>query len=59
MSQMILDHKFEGTLDQGAGCLLIFEPTPPDEMYRCTLETMANMGKVVDSLFAKSAKIMV
>eukprot|EP00897_Mesotaenium_endlicherianum_P003189 jgi/Mesen1/2899/ME000175S02052 len=59
LSQMILDHKFEGTLDQGAGCLIIFDEAPPDSIYPTALETIAHMGKVVDSLYMKSAKIVV
>ncbi|GAB2296678.1 26S proteasome regulatory subunit rpn6 [Dionaea muscipula] len=58
LSQMILDKKFAGTLDQGAGCLVIFEDPKTDAIYSATLETISNMGKVVDSLFVRSAKIM-
>eukprot|EP00245_Coleochaete_scutata_P002309 TRINITY_DN1300_c0_g2_i1.p1 TRINITY_DN1300_c0_g2~~TRINITY_DN1300_c0_g2_i1.p1 ORF type:complete len:509 (-),score=114.46 TRINITY_DN1300_c0_g2_i1:261-1718(-) len=57
LSQMILDHKFAGTLDQGAGCLIIFDNIPPDGIYPASLDTISNMSKVVDSLFIKSAKI--
>lgn len=58
LSQMILDKKFAGTLDQGVGCLIIFEDPKADVIYSATLETIANMGKVVDSLYVRSAKIM-
>ncbi|CAM6085136.1 unnamed protein product [Calypogeia fissa] len=58
LSQMILDKKFAGTLDQGAGCLIIFDDLKPDGIYPATLETIANISKVVDSLYLKSAKIM-
>ncbi|GLT59588.1 hypothetical protein SLA2020_324000 [Shorea laevis] len=58
LSQMILDKKFAGTLDQGAGCLIIFEDSKTDAIYSATLETISNMGKVVDSLYVRSAKIM-
>lgn len=58
LSQMILDKKFAGTLDQGAGCLIIFDDPKTDAIYPATLETITNMEKVVDSLYARSAKIM-
>ncbi|XP_009587195.1 26S proteasome non-ATPase regulatory subunit 11 homolog [Nicotiana tabacum] len=58
LSQMILDKKFAGTLDQGAGCLIIFEDPKPDAIYPATLETVSNMGKVVDSLFVRSSRII-
>ncbi|KAL8256121.1 hypothetical protein R6Q59_031188 [Mikania micrantha] len=58
LSQMILDKKFAGTLDQGVGCLIIFEDPKTDAIFPATLETIQNMGKVVDSLFVRSAKIM-
>ncbi|PKI75500.1 26S proteasome non-ATPase regulatory subunit 11 homolog [Punica granatum] len=59
LSQMILDKKFAGTLDQGAGCLIIFDDPKTDTLYPATLETISNIGKVVDSLYVRSAKIMV
>ncbi|KAG6684602.1 26S proteasome non-ATPase regulatory subunit 11 homolog isoform X1 [Carya illinoinensis] len=58
LSQMILDKKFAGTLDQGAGCLVIFDDPKIDAIYLATLDTISNVGKVVDSLYVRSAKIM-
>ena len=59
LSQMILDGKFEGILDQGAGCLIVYDDSAPNTVYKATLETIANMDRVVDSLMAKSSKIVV
>ncbi|XP_021724519.1 26S proteasome non-ATPase regulatory subunit 11 homolog [Chenopodium quinoa] len=58
LSQMILDKKFAGTLDQGAGCLIIFDDPKTEAIYEATLDTISNVAKVVDSLFVRSAKIM-
>ncbi|KAH7290891.1 hypothetical protein KP509_30G068200 [Ceratopteris richardii] len=58
LSQMILDKKFAGTLDQGAGCLIIFDDSKTDAIFTATLDTISNISKVVDSLYLRSAKIM-
>ncbi|XP_074569795.1 26S proteasome non-ATPase regulatory subunit 11 homolog [Curcuma longa] len=58
LSQMILDKKFAGTLDQGAGCLVIFDDPQTDAIFPGTLDTIASIGKVVDSLYVRSARIM-
>lgn len=55
---MILDKKFAGTLDQGAGCLEVFEDGAKDGVYPAALDTFSNMGRVIDSLFLRSQKIM-
>jgi len=57
LSQMILDGKFNGILDQGAGCLIAFEEDQKERTYDATLETLHNMSAVVDSLYLKAQKI--
>ncbi|QCE00186.1 26S proteasome non-ATPase regulatory subunit 11 homolog [Vigna unguiculata] len=57
LSQMILDKKLGGTLDQ-SGCLVIFDDPKTDALYTSTFQTISNIGKVVDSLYARSAKII-
>ncbi|CAB3384540.1 Hypothetical predicted protein [Cloeon dipterum] len=57
LSQMILDKKFHGILDQGEGVLVVFEETPVDKTFESSLETIHSMGKVVDSLYHKAKKL--
>lgn len=57
LSQMILDKKFNGILDQGEGVLIIFEDTPVNQTYETTLETIQSLGKVVDALYQKATKL--
>ncbi len=58
LSQMILDKKFQGILDQGNGCLIVFDDAAPDLIYPPMLETIKNIDKVVDNLVHKSRKIV-
>lgn len=57
LSQMILDKKFDGILDQELGVLIIFENVEVDKTYESALETIQHMGKVVDSLYQKAKKL--
>lgn len=57
LSQMILDKKFHGILDQGEGVLIVFEETTLDKMYETALETIHHMSKVVDTLYQKAKKL--
>ncbi|KAH9848842.1 PCI-domain-containing protein [Lenzites betulinus] len=57
LSQMILDKVFHGVLDQGRGCLLIFEEPAADRTYGAAIDTLEQVGKVVDSLYAKTIKL--
>ncbi|EJD02500.1 PCI-domain-containing protein [Fomitiporia mediterranea MF3/22] len=57
ISKMILDKVFHGVLDQGRGCLLVFDETENDETYETSIQTVEEVGKVVDSLYAKATKI--
>jgi 26S proteasome regulatory subunit N6 len=56
---MILDGKLAGTLDQGAGCLDVFEDAPADAVYPAALSTFDHVGRAIDNLIARSHKIAV
>eukprot|EP00010_Vexillifera_abyssalis_P000685 CAMPEP_0201562052 /NCGR_PEP_ID=MMETSP0173_2-20130828/79121_1 /ASSEMBLY_ACC=CAM_ASM_000268 /TAXON_ID=218659 /ORGANISM="Vexillifera sp., Strain DIVA3 564/2" /LENGTH=421 /DNA_ID=CAMNT_0047976589 /DNA_START=822 /DNA_END=2087 /DNA_ORIENTATION=- len=57
LSTMILDEKVNGVLDQGAGSLIIFDEPHDSKQYPIAIETLQNMGQVVDSLYSKSRKL--
>ena len=57
LSQMILDKKLNGILDQGAGCLILHDDLPISKTYQTSLDTLVNMDNVVHSLFDKAATL--
>lgn len=57
LSQMILDKKFHGILDQGEGILIVFEEDEIDETYEYVLDNINSMGKVVDTLYQTAKKL--
>ncbi|ORZ32215.1 PCI domain-domain-containing protein [Catenaria anguillulae PL171] len=57
LSQLILDGKINGVLDQGAGILIVYDETESDPTYADALETIKKMGTVVDSLYQKAATL--
>lgn len=57
LSQMILDKKLNGILDQGAGCLIVYDDLPVSKTYQTCLDTLINMDNVVNSLFDKASTL--
>merc|ERR1712126_219725 len=57
LSQMILDKKFQGILDQETRVLIIFEAKQRDNTYDDVLETIGAMSKVVDRLYLTAQKL--
>lgn len=53
LSEMILDKKINGTLDQGIGCLIVFDEVEQGELYVSASQMLTNMNAVVDKLFLK------
>ncbi|KAG4305917.1 hypothetical protein PORY_000827 [Pneumocystis oryctolagi] len=58
LSQMILDKIFHGVLDQGTGCLIIFDEPVQDATYNAALDTIKHINTVVDLLQEKVAKLL-
>ncbi len=62
LSDMILDNKLRGTLDQGIGVLIVFDAEEESlekssSLYHEILDTINNMSACVDALFDKSKTI--
>lgn len=56
LSEMILDEKIRGTLDQGRNCLIIFDEEESTEMFDHALTTFNNLNSVLDALYDKTHK---
>ena len=54
LSEMILDEKIKGTLDQGRNCLIVFEEEEPTDMFDHAISTFNNLDHVLDSLYDKT-----
>lgn len=58
LSQMILDKVIVGVLDQGEGCLIVFEEKERDASYDAALETIERLSGVVDVLYRSQAAVL-
>jgi 26S proteasome regulatory subunit N6 len=58
LSQMILDKVIVGVLDQGAGCLIVYDEAERDEGYDASLETIEKLHNVVDVLYTNQASLL-
>lgn len=58
LSQMILDKVIIGVLDQGAGCLIVYDEVERDQAYDAALETIDKLSTVVDVLYANQASLL-
>jgi 26S proteasome regulatory subunit N6 len=57
LSQMILDKKLRGILDQGNGTLIVYDEAEADGTYGHATTIIANMEDVVASLYKRAQKI--
>jgi len=57
LSQMILDKKLKGILDQGNDCLIVFDDPVSDSAYPVALDVISNLGVVVDSLYNRASRL--
>eukprot|EP00605_Chrysophyceae_sp_TOSAG23-4_P002527 GSChrysophyteH1.ASY1.ANO1.2792.1 assembled CDS len=56
LSQMILDKKFSGILDQGKGFLEVFDSAEEDPSFTSTSQIVSNLGQVVSTLMTRARK---
>lgn len=58
LSQMILDHRFFGILDQGRGHLIVYESSEEDVNFTKGVEIIGNMENVVEVLFGRTKALV-
>lgn len=54
LSEMILDKKLNGTLDQNVGILILYDDMPETKMYQNVLDIINNLTESVDILYEKA-----
>eukprot|EP00808_Paulinella_micropora_P025246 g26839.t1 len=57
LSEMILDKKLNGILDQGSGDLIVFDEVAADKTYSNALSTVKELSNVVDRLYSKTKRL--
>lgn len=57
LREMILDHKLNGTLDQGTGVLIVFDKEEMRTTYDNTLKTIKNTSEVLDTLYGMAKQL--
>lgn len=58
LSQMILDKIIIGVLDQGEGCLIVYDENERDQSYDAALKTIEKLSSVVDVLYTNQAALL-
>lgn len=58
LSQMVLDHRFSGILDQGRGHLIVYESSEEDSNFTKGVEVIGNMENVVEALFSRAKSLV-
>ena len=54
LSEMVLDRKLRGILDQGTGDLIVFDEQVKDRQYEMGREIITELSAVVDRLYVKA-----
>merc|ERR1719189_1393710 len=58
LSEMILDNKLAGTLDQGIGVLIVFDQEEVPSTYNNALKTIKNTSGVLDTLYSQAKQAL-
>lgn len=58
LSQMILDKMISGVLDEGTGCLLVFDEVGKDQSYEAAIKTIKKLKDVVEVLYTSQASLL-
>merc|ERR1719215_688062 len=57
LSEMILDQKLNGTLDQGIGVLIVFDEEQIRSTYDNSLKSIKNTSEVLDTLYGMAKEV--